>query len=402
MFQQKKIVVGVTGGIAAYKACTLVSRLTQRGANVKVIMTKSATKLVSPLTFQALSRNEVYIDTFIEKDPEKIAHIDLADWAEMIIIAPATANIIGKLSHGIADDMLSTTLLATEAKVYIAPAMNVDMYHHPAVIENMKRLEQWGYYFIEPGDGYLACGYVGKGRLEEPEEIINVIEKHQQSSTVLKGKNVLISAGPTREILDPVRFFTNHSSGKMGFSLAETAARLGAKVTLVAGPVALETEAPQIERIDVVSAQDMYDAIHEHYESQDIVIKAAAVADYRPKVTHDEKMKKESGDLKIAMERTKDILYSLGEQKKDQFLVGFAAETSDHIRRGQGKLIEKNLDAIVINNIAEEGAGFAGDTNIVTYLNKKEYKKDIPLALKDDIADQLFQLIITDMKAEHA
>lgn len=400
MYHQKKIVVGVTGGIAAYKACTLVSRLTQRGAQVKVIMTDNATKFVSPLTFQALSRQEVYVDTFLEKDPKKIAHIDLADWADMIIIAPATANIIGKISQGIADDMLSTTLLATKADVYIAPAMNVDMYHHPAVIENMKRLERWGYYFIEPGDGYLACGYVGKGRLEEPEEIINAIKNHQQTSNILKGKKVLISAGPTREILDPVRFFSNHSSGKMGFSLAEAAAQLGADVTLVTGPVALETNHPKIKRIDVISAENMYEAIHEHYETQDIVIKAAAVADYRPKIIHDEKMKKSSDDLNIPMERTKDILYTLGEKKTDQFLVGFAAETSDHIRRGRGKLEKKNLDAIVINNIAEEGAGFAGDTNIVTYLNKNLQTKNLPLALKEDIAYELFELIIEDIKDE--
>src|SRR5690625_1132470 len=296
MLTNKNIVVGVSGGIAAYKACTLVSRLTQSGANVKVIMTKSATKLVAPLTFQALSRNEVYIDTFIEKDPQKIAHIDLADWADLFIIAPATANIIAKMAQGIADDMLSTTLLATTADVYIAPAMNVDMYKHPAVVKNMKQLDKWGYYFIEPGDGYLACGYVGKGRLEEPENIIKVITKHRKQSKQLQGQKVLVSAGPTREVLDPVRFFSNHSSGKMGFSLAEAAANLGADVTLVAGPTYLETKHPNINRINIISAQDMYDAIHENYAEQNIVIKAAAVADYRPKTTFDEKMKKQSGD----------------------------------------------------------------------------------------------------------
>lgn len=400
MLTNKNIVVGVTGGIAAYKACTLVSRLTQGGANVKVIMTNSATKLVSPLTFQALSRNEVYVDTFIENDPQKIAHIDLADWADLFIIAPATANIIAKMTHGIADDMLSTTLLATTADVYIAPAMNVDMYNHPAVIQNMQQLDAWGFYFIEPGDGYLACGYVGKGRLEEPENIIRVIEEHRSTKLLLQGKKVLVSAGPTREIVDPVRFFTNHSSGKMGFALAESAAQLGAEVTLVTGPVHLQLKGPHIKRIDVVSAAEMYDAMHKHFPKQDIVIKAAAVADYRPKHIYDEKMKKQPGDLAIEMERTKDILQTLGERKSKQFLVGFAAETSDPLRRGAEKLKRKHLDAIVINNIAESGAGFAKDTNIVTYLNKKQEQTDLPLALKNDIAKKLISLILQDMKDE--
>lgn len=400
MLANKNIVVGVTGGIAAYKACTLVSRLTQSGANVKVIMTKNATKLINPLTFQALSRNEVFTDTFIENDPKKIAHIDLADWADFFIIAPATANIIAKMAHGMADDMLSTTLLATTANVYVAPAMNVDMYKNPAVIQNMKQLDEWDYHFIEPGDGYLACGYVGKGRLEEPEQIIQVIENHQSKQSLLQGKKILVSAGPTREILDPVRFFSNHSSGKMGFALAEAAAQLGAEVTLVTGPVHLEAKHPNIERINIVSAQNMYDVIHEHFLHQDIVIKAAAVADYRPKQTYDEKMKKQSGDMAIELERTKDILQSLGERKTHQFLVGFAAETSDHLRRGAEKLNKKNLDAIVINNIAQSGAGFAQDTNIVTYLNKHNEQTHLPLAFKESIAKEIIERMINDMKDE--
>src|SRR5690625_942325 len=400
MLTNKNIVVGVTGGIAAYKACTLVSRLTQSGANVKVIMTNSATKLVSPLTFQALSRNEVYLDTFLEKYPQKIAHIDLADWAHLFIIAPATANIIAKMAQGMADDMLSTTVLATTADIYIAPAMNVDMYKHPAVIKNMKQLDKWGMHFIEPGDGYLACGYVGKGRLEEPENIIKVIENHQAKKTLLKDKKVLISAGPTREVIDPVRFFSNHSSGKMGFALAEAAAQFGAEVTLVTGPVYLDTKHANIKRINVISAQDMYDVIHEQFDHQDIVIKAAAVADYRPKYTYDEKMKKQPGDMAVEMERTKDILQSLGERKTTQFLVGFAAETSDHLRRGAEKLKRKNLDAIVINNISENGAGFEKNTKIVIYLNNKREKTHLPLALKEDIAKELLELILQDMKDE--
>src|SRR5690625_3313617 len=258
MIKNKKILLGVSGGIAAYKACDLTSKLTQRGADVRVVMTKSATKFVSPLTFQALSRNPVYIDTFDEKDPNKIAHIDVADWADIALIAPATANIIGKLAHGIGDDMLSTTLLATRAEIYIAPAMNVHMYANPAVIRNMKQLEEWGYHFIEPGAGYLACGYVGKGRLEEPQTIIQTLQEHQRNKAVFAGKKVLVSAGPTREKIDPVRYLTNRSSGKMGFAIAEAAAQLGADVTLVTGPVHLEVTHPSIRRIDITSAEDMY------------------------------------------------------------------------------------------------------------------------------------------------
>ena len=396
----KNILLGISGGIAVYKACVLTSKLTQKGANVRVLMTENATKFVSPLTFQALSRNPVYIDTFDEKDPEKIAHIDLADWAEIAIIAPATANIIGKLANGIADDMLSTTLLATRAEVYIAPAMNVHMYAHPAVIENMRQLDKWGYHFIEPGAGYLACGYVGKGRLEEPETIIEVVENHQQKDKPLKGKHVLISAGPTREVIDPVRFLSNRSSGKMGFALAEAAAALGAEVTVVAGPTDNQMENPMIKRVDVVSAEEMYQAIHRYFPESDIVIKAAAVSDYRPKQTFKEKVKKSGEDLIIEMERTKDILQSLGEEKQHQFLVGFAAETENVLEYGKGKLENKNLDAIVINNVTSEGAGFAGDTNIVTYLNRALEEENLPLASKKAIAENLWKLIIRDMKDE--
>ncbi|WP_200411137.1 bifunctional phosphopantothenoylcysteine decarboxylase/phosphopantothenate--cysteine ligase CoaBC [Virgibacillus salexigens] len=410
MVNQKNILLGVTGGIAAYKACALTSKLTQKGANVKVVMTENATKFVSPLTFQALSRHAVYTDTFDEKDPAKIAHIDIADWADIAILAPATANAIGKLANGIADDMLSTILLATQADVYIAPAMNVHMYAHPAVIQNMKQLDGWGYHFIEPGAGYLACGYVGKGRLEEPATIIETIESHQLSKKAegnvvdkerfLQGKHVLISAGPTREKVDPVRFFTNRSSGKMGFALAEAAAQAGAEVTLIAGPTSQVVSHPQINRIDILTAEEMYQAMHANFASNDIVIKAAAVADYRPKIIYDQKMKKQDGEWQVAMERTKDILHSLGERKEGQFLVGFAAESEEPIENGLRKLAYKNLDAIVINNIAAEGAGFEGDTNVVTYINKHQNTESIPLASKKEIATQLLTLIANDLKDE--
>src|SRR5699024_7133207 len=383
MVYKKNILLGVSGGIAAYKACALTSKLTQQGANVKVMMTESATQFVAPLTFQALSRNPVYIDTFAEKDPKQIAHIDVADWADLVIIAPLTANMIGKIANGIADDFISTTVLATKAPVYLAPAMNVNMYAHPAVVNNMKKLEQWGYYFIEPGAGHLACGWIGKGRLEEPETIIEVIKKHQSQEKLWRGKKVLISAGPTREAIDPVRFLTNRSSGKTGFALAKAASRLGADVTLVAGPVNLELSDPNIRRIDVTTAEEMYKIMHEQFPHQDVVIKSAAVSDYRPKVVHDEKMKKQADDLSLEMERTKDILQSLGEKKTNQFLVGFAAETTNPIEYGKEKLQKKNLDAIVVNDVSLEGAGFEGDTNIATYMNKQMTQDEIPLASKD-------------------
>lgn len=400
MLKNKNVLLGVTGGIAAYKACDLTSKLTQQGANVRVVMTKSATKFVSPLTFQALSRNPVYIDTFDEKDPEKIAHIDVADWAEIAIIAPATANIIGKLANGIADDMLSTILLATRAKVYIAPAMNVHMYANQAVIENMKKLDEWGYHFIEPQEGYLACGYVGRGRLEEPTEIIRVINRHLKESTLLAGKKVLISAGPTQEKIDPVRYLTNRSSGKMGFSLAEAAAYLGADVTLVTGPVQLTAKHSNIKRIDVTTTKEMYDAMHTHYSDADIVIKAAAVSDYRPKVVHKEKVKKKQDEWTIVFEKTEDVLHSLGEKKDKQFLVGFAAETENVIDNGIDKLKRKNLDAIVINDVSKKDAGFDVDTNAVTYIRKDGTEEVFPLAKKSEIAKALLELIMKDYKED--
>ncbi|MEN2464627.1 bifunctional phosphopantothenoylcysteine decarboxylase/phosphopantothenate--cysteine ligase CoaBC [Ornithinibacillus sp. JPR2-1] len=402
--RNKNILLGVSGGIAAYKACALTSKLTQQGANVKVMMTESATKFVSPLTFQALSRNPVYTDTFDEKDPKKIAHIELADWADIIVLAPATANVIGKIANGIADDMLSTTILATKAEVYIAPAMNVHMYEHPAVIKNMQTLTEYGYHFIEPGAGYLACGWIGKGRLEEPETIIEVIKAHQQDTRLLAGKKVLISAGPTREKVDPVRFFSNRSTGKMGYKLAEAAYELGADVTLVSGPVHIQLESGvgSIKLVHVTTAEDMYQAMMDNFREQDIVIKAAAVADYRPKVTYEEKMKKQDGNLHIELERTKDILKALGEMKTNQYLVGFAAETQKLQEYGQDKLKRKNLDAIVLNNVSQQGAGFGSDTNIVTYLNKNLEEYKIPKASKKEVAIQILQYILRDMKDEKA
>ncbi|WP_082234225.1 bifunctional phosphopantothenoylcysteine decarboxylase/phosphopantothenate--cysteine ligase CoaBC [Halobacillus massiliensis] len=388
MLRNKKIVLGVSGGIAAYKAAALTSKLVQAGAEVKVIMTENALRFIGSTTFQALSRQPVYTDTFHEQDARYIQHIDVADWADLFLIAPATANSIGKLANGIADDMLSTTLLATEAPVYIAPAMNVHMYSHPSVIENMKKLDHWGFRFIEPGEGYLACGYVGKGRLEAPETIVSLLEKETIKSQVLKGKKVLITAGPTREKIDPVRYFTNPSTGKMGYALARQAQRLGAEVTLVSGPVSLEAPSG-VKKIAVESAEEMYERVAERFEVSDIVIKSAAVADYRPKQVFDQKMKKSPGDYSVEMERTRDILQHLGDNKSTQYLVGFAAETNDAEEYGRDKLRRKNLDAIVINNVSEAGSGFGHDTNQSIYLTKEGDRVEFPMMSKDDMAEKV-------------
>ena len=395
MLKGKKILLCVTGGVAVFKAAALTSKLSQAGATVKVMMTKSAEQFVTPLTFQTLSRQPVYNDTFDEKDPSGGAHIDLADWPDLILIAPATANMIGKLANGIADDMISTTLLATTAPVFVAPAMNVHMYAHPAVVNNLNTLNEYGYHFIEPDEGFLACGYVGKGRLAEPEQIIERLHQFFANELYqpLKGKQFLITAGPTQEKIDPVRYITNHSSGKMGYQVAEAAARLGAEVTLISGPTQLETP-KGVTRINVESAQDMYEAVMEHFVSTDVVVKTAAVADYRPKVVHAEKMKKKPGDAVIELERTTDILATLGELKKHQTLVGFAAETEKVEEYAKGKLERKNLDLIVANNITEAGAGFKGDTNKVTIYKKNGDTIELPIMTKREVAEQLLTEII--------
>jgi phosphopantothenoylcysteine decarboxylase / phosphopantothenate---cysteine ligase len=395
MLKEKNILLCVTGGIAAYKAAMLTSKLTQAGANVRVIMSESACQFITPLTFQALSRNEVYVDTFAEKNPAVIAHIDLADWADLVLVAPATANTIGKLANGIADNMITTTLLATKAPVWIAPAMNVNMYDHPAVKANIEKLVRFGYQFIEPSEGYLACGYVGKGRLEEPEKIVSLLENHFSLLEVkpfLKGKKILVTAGPTREKLDPVRFFTNRSTGKMGYAIAEAAAKFGADVTLISGPTNLPSP-DHVKTIRVESAQEMYEQVMKYYQDSDIVIKSAAVADYRPKYVFAEKMKKQPGDYVIEMERTIDILKTLGEQKTTQILVGFAAETERVEEYAKRKLESKNLDMIVANNVSEEGAGFAGDTNIVTIFKRDGSSISLPLLSKKKVAEELLKEI---------
>lgn len=380
----------MSGGIAVYKAAALTSKLTQAGAQVKVIMSESAMKFVTPLTFQALSRNDVYFDTFDEKNSAVIAHIDLADWADLVVVAPATANIIGKLTNGIADNMITTTLLATTAPVWIAPAMNVHMYDHPAVKRNIEILARDGYQFIEPSEGYLACGYVGKGRLEEPEKIVELITAHFSEKPILQGKRVLITAGPTREKLDPVRFFTNRSTGKMGYALAEAAGKAGAEVILISGPTNLPVP-PKVRVISVESAEEMFTQVMSHYQQSDIVIKSAAVADYRPKQVYDGKMKKKTGDLVLELERTTDILKTLGEKKDHQLLIGFAAETDNIDEYAKRKLTSKNLDMIVANNVTTLGAGFGTDTNVVTLFKKDGTQKDLPMMTKLEVAKAILQ-----------
>lgn len=359
------------------------------------MMSESAQEFITPLTFQTLSRNEVYTNTFEERRPDVIAHIDLADWADLIVIAPATANIIGKLANGIVDDMITTTLTASTAPVFIAPAMNVHMYTHPAVVKNMQTLASFGYQFIEPGEGLLACGYIGKGRLAEPEEIIEAIDSFfmKKPDLPLQGKHLLVTAGPTREEVDPVRYFTNHSSGKMGYAIARAARELGADVTLVSGPTALK--APEgVELVSVTSTEDMYHAVMERYEKQDIVIKCAAVADYTPKVKYQEKVKKKNEGWTIEMEKTVDILHALGRNKQHQILVGFAAETDNVEEYAKDKLERKNLDMIVANNVASPGSGFGTETNEVTIIRKDGEMKKFPLLSKEEVAHRLLREIL--------
>lgn len=386
----KHVLLCVTGGIAVFKAAALTSKLVQEGAIVKVIMSASACKFVTPLTFQALSRHEVYTDTFAEKDPGVISHIDLADWADVILVAPATANTIGKLANGIADDMITTTILAATAPVWIAPAMNVHMYEHPAVQQNMLTLQRFGYHFIEPGEGFLACGYVAKGRLEEPETIIALLKEFWQEKQLLAGKKILVTAGPTRERIDPVRYLSNFSSGKMGYAIAQEAVKMGADVTLVTGPTDLQVPSgANVVRVE--SAQDMLEAVLSRYPDMDVVIKTAAVADYRPKMVHSEKMKKRAGELVLELERTTDILKTLGEKKEGQLLVGFAAETVDVEYYAKQKLETKNLDMIVANDVKAEGAGFGTDTNIVTMYKQSGDVIPLPLLSKAEVAHRILE-----------
>lgn len=389
----KRIVVGVTGGIAVFKAAGLVSQLAQRGADVRVIMTRSASKFVTPLTFQTLSRNPVAVDTFEEKDPSVVTHIDLADHADLFVIAPATANILAKMAHGLGDDMLSTTLLATRAPILIAPAMNVHMYQNPVVQENIRKLEQLGHRFVEPASGQLACGYVGQGRMEEPERILEVIEEMlREPRSVLQGKRVLVTAGPTREPLDPVRYLSNRSSGKMGYAIAEACVRAGAETVLVSGPTAL-TPPSGVRRVQVTTAEEMWQAVMQEMTACDVIIKAAAVADYTPVTVASQKMKKTGDRMRLELRRTRDILAEAGQRKEGRFLVGFAAETEQVAKHAMDKLHRKKLDLVVANDVSRPGAGFDGDTNKVTVFDAEGEVVSLPQMSKREVADRLVDLI---------
>ncbi|WP_340013720.1 bifunctional phosphopantothenoylcysteine decarboxylase/phosphopantothenate--cysteine ligase CoaBC [Paenibacillus sp. FSL K6-1318] len=402
MLNGKKIVLGVTGGIAAYKAATLCSRLVQKGADVHVIMTASATQFITELTLQTLTRNTVYTDTFDEREPAVVSHIHLADLADLVLVAPATANVIAKMAHGMADDMLSTTLLATTAPVMIAPAMNVHMYDHPAVKHNMNLLVERGAMMIEPGEGLLACGYVGKGRLEEPESIVDVVERffeqresahriRNEQASLLQGKKVVVTAGGTIERIDPVRYITNDSSGKMGFAIAAAARDLGADVKLVMGNT--QAKPPEnVELIPVQSAQDMYEAVTREWDDADIVVKAAAVADYRPKEVYTEKIKKKGDTLSLELVKNIDILETLGKQKTHQFLIGFAAETQSVEMYAREKLERKNCDLIVANDVTRTGAGFGTDTNAVNIYDRDGLVEELQVMAKDDVAHRLLRI----------
>lgn len=397
MLSGKHILLGVTGSIAAYKTASLASMLKKLNADVHVIMTKNAEQFISPVTFEALTGNKVIDDTFDRDSGYQVAHIAMAAEADLVMIAPASANVIARLAGGIADDMLTSTMLACRAPVFVAPAMNTHMFEHPATQGNIARIRELGYRVIEPASGYLACGDTGRGKMPEPEELLDHILQELAYKKDMTGRRVLITAGPTREIMDPVRYITNHSTGKMGYALAEHAIRRGAQVTLVTGPV--ELAPPRFARkiVKVVSAEEMYRAVTAEFPEQDIVVMAAAVADYRPAHVADEKMKKTDGALTMELERTTDIIASLTERKTGQFICGFSMETEHLIENSTAKLTKKKLDMIVANNLKVEGAGFGTDTNVVTVITP-EGAEELPLMRKEEVAGAIFDRILKAAK----
>ncbi|MBD5550071.1 MAG: bifunctional phosphopantothenoylcysteine decarboxylase/phosphopantothenate--cysteine ligase CoaBC [Lachnospiraceae bacterium] len=397
MLEGKHIILGVTGSIAAYKTASLASMLKKQKANVTVIMTKNATNFINPITFEELTGNKCLVDTFDRNFQHNVEHIALARLADVFLIAPASANVIAKAAHGLADDMLTTTFLACECPKLIAPAMNTRMYHNPITQNNLKLLRKYRIEVIDPASGYLACGDVGDGKMPEPELLFEYIVKALTPKD-MAGKKVLVTAGPTREKIDPVRYISNHSTGKMGYAIARAAMLRGAEVTLVTGKTDL---APPIsvDTVHVTSAAEMAEAVKERADKQDIIIKAAAVADYRPKFTSDEKIKKKEDDMSIALERTEDILGFLGTHKRDgQFLCGFSMETENMEQNSREKLKKKNLDLIVANNLKQAGAGFGTDTNIVTLLSETDTIQ-LPLMNKEEVADRLLSYITHSIAA---
>lgn len=397
MLEGKHIILGVTGSIAAYKTASLASMLKKQKANVTVIMTKNATNFINPITFEELTGNKCLVDTFDRNFQHNVEHIALARLADVFLIAPASANVIARAAHGLADDMLTTTFLACECPKLIAPAMNTRMYHNPITQDNLKLLRKYRIEAIDPASGYLACGDVGDGKMPEPELLFEYIVKALTPKD-MAGKKVLVTAGPTREKIDPVRYISNHSTGKMGYAIARAAMLRGAEVTLVTGKTDL---APPIsvDTVHVTSAAEMAEAVKERADEQDIIIKAAAVADYRPKFTSDEKIKKKEDDMSIALERTEDILGFLGTHKRDgQFLCGFSMETENMEQNSREKLKKKNLDLIVANNLKQAGAGFGTDTNIVTLLSETDTIQ-LPLMNKEEVADRLLSYITHSIAA---
>ena len=388
----KRVLVGVSGGIAAYKAAELVRALNVAGAQVQVMMTRNAQEFITPLTLQTLSGNPVATDTFSLPQESEIGHIRLADTADAIVLAPATADLIGRMAHGLADDLLTTVLLATRAPIIVAPAMNVHMWENPIVQGNLERLRQAGMVVVEPEAGFLACGYEGKGRLADTEILVAAVRRVLTPSD-LAGERVLVTAGPNREPLDPVRFVSNRSTGKMGFAVASAAHRRGAEVVLVAGPVSLATPAG-VRRVDVATAREMLAAVESEFEAASILVMSAAVADYRPASVAKEKIKKTEGGLSIVMERNPDILATLGPRKRGRLFVGFAAETNDVLENAARKLAAKNLDLMVANDVSRADAGFAVDTNAVVLLDARGGREELPLMSKDEVAEAIVDRIV--------
>lgn len=385
MLKGKTVLLGVTGGIAAYKIANLASALVKLHADVNVIMTQNATNFINPITFESLTGNKCIVDTFDRNFKFKVEHIALAELADVFMIAPASANVIGKIANGIADDMLTTTFMACKKKKILAPAMNTNMYENPIVQDNIKKLKDYGMEIIEPATGYLACGTTGSGKLPDEKILLEYILREVAYEKDLSGKTVLVTAGPTREAVDPVRFISNHSTGKMGYAIARCASLRGARVILVSGPVSIELPL-FAELVPVVSAEDMYNAVMKYRDDADIIIKSAAVADYTPVTISSEKIKKQDGDMRIELKRTRDILKELGQSRREnQFICGFAMETENLIENAVKKLESKNVDMIVANSLKTEGAGFGTDTNAVTFITK-DGKTKLPLMSKIDVA----------------
>ena len=393
MLKDKTVVIGVSGGIAVYKTLDVVSRLRKLGVNVNVIMTKSATEFVTPLSFQSLSQNYVVCDMFEDPKTWDVEHISLAKRADVFLIAPATANVIGKIANGIADDMLTTTVMATKAKVLIAPAMNTNMYENPILQRNIYTLKELGYNFVEPESGRLACGDTGKGKLASPETIVDEVVKLLSKGQDLKGKSIIVTAGPTVESIDPMRYITNRSTGKMGYSIAKEAIERGADVTLITGPTNLTPPQNLKKLVKIESAKDMYEAVLANLDENDVVIKSAAVADYKPKNYSNKKIKKSDDDLVIELDRNKDIAQEIGKIKNNKILVGFAAETNDLIENASLKIKKKNLDFIVANDLTKEGAGFGVDTNIVKIIDKEGNITEYPKMKKEEVANIILDKI---------